>query len=496
MASGGPDPDRANAGGPGHAPGALISALAAIGVLLVVAPRVAGFTTDSDAYLDVALNLGAGLGLVQQVVDFWRPTIPDPLGMWPPLYPLVIAATSVLGVPLEAAARLIPAASFLGFALAFHALARRAAGPWAGLVATLLALSTIAVARCGATAWSEMPWLLLITAGMLGLARLADPAGPPAAAGTMIRTGLAFGLAALVRYAGVPIALLATIAVATMPAARRRLPLFALAALAPPAAWLARNQFVFGHPSGPGLPDSDRTLAGSAFELVRAVRWEWLPEPIARSAVLAVPALAALVVAMAWALRRGGAARLGAGFALAHAVLVIVTTAGLSINSPGGRYLAPALPFLWLVLAAAVAAARRTVAPPLRIVFAVVIVATFALRAWDLNRFVLTHDAPAAANAQRRGELAELAGLVTPGTGPVLSDAGHRVRLATGRPAVQIPPADFRPRPYGPDDDARWRTAGVRDAVLRRPAASPAPGWTAADSTAHFVRFTRTGAAD
>ena len=39
-------------------------------VLFVVAPHIVGFTTDSDAYLDVAANVAAGRGLVQTVVDF------------------------------------------------------------------------------------------------------------------------------------------------------------------------------------------------------------------------------------------------------------------------------------------------------------------------------------------------------------------------------------------------------------------------------------------
>src|SRR5262249_53759309 len=124
-------------------------------------PRTAAFTTDSDAYLDVARNLLDGAGLVQRVVDFWRPTAPDPLGLWPPLYPLATAGLAGWGASVESAARLVSALAFLAFAPAFHGLARRALGPAAALVVTALVLCTVGIPRAAAMAWSEMLFLAL-----------------------------------------------------------------------------------------------------------------------------------------------------------------------------------------------------------------------------------------------------------------------------------------------------------------------------------------------
>jgi hypothetical protein len=76
--------------------------------------------------------------------------------------------------------------------------------------------------------------------------------------------------------------------------------------------------------------------------------------------------------------------------------------------------------------------------------------------------------------------------------GPILSDAGHLVRVATGQPAVQIPPPEFRLRDYGEEDDARWARAGVVRAVM---ASGPPPAgtWHAVETAGRFTLFARSG---
>ena len=134
--------------------GLAVAALAGL-IAAAWAPRSPGFTTDSESYLDVARNLAAGDGMVQRIVDFWRPALPDPLGLWPPLYPALVAATSVAGVPPEPAARAVSIAAFVVFALALHRLARRVLPPGPALAATAVALLTPGVARAGVMAWSS-----------------------------------------------------------------------------------------------------------------------------------------------------------------------------------------------------------------------------------------------------------------------------------------------------------------------------------------------------
>ena len=75
------------------------------------------------------------------------------------------------------------------------------------------------------------------------------------------------------------------------------------------------------------------------------------------------------------------------------------------------------------------------------------------------------------------------------GPGPVLSDAGHLVRTASTRPAVEIPPAYYAGRAFMGTDRDRWQGRGVEEAVLTRGSEVRAvlSGWIPVDSTAHFV---------
>ena len=263
--------------------GAVLAVLA-LAVIGWLAPRVAGFTTDSDAYLDVARSVRAGTGLVQSVVDFWRPGVPDPLALWPPLYPLLVAVVAAFGVPLELAARFVAAGSFAVFAFAFHALAVTALGRGGGALATIAALATLSVTRLGAFAWSEATFLALTTIGLAMLARAESAGGWTR--GRAFVAGVAFGLAAVTRYAGVPVALAAVAYVALRPALRgdggRALRSFALQSLALPGVGIARNLLLFGRPFGPALPPAEHGVATQAFELARALRWELLPAPFDR----------------------------------------------------------------------------------------------------------------------------------------------------------------------------------------------------------------------
>ncbi len=466
--------------------GAFFAVLALVGVA-VLAPRVAGFTTDSDAYLDVAMSLRDGNGFVQSVVDFWRPAVPDPLGLWPPLYPALIAAVAAFGVPLELAARLVAAASFAGFAFAFHALAVSALGRGAGALATVAALATPAVLRLGASAWSEAPYLALTTGGLALLAR-ADARDnwsrrAASAAGALL------GAAALTRYVGVPIVVAAVVFVATRRELRARgLLSFAAPALILPGLWLGHNLLEFGRPFGPALAPAAHGMGKQAFEFLRALRWELFPAPFDHAAPGAY-ALALVTAGGVWlALRGAGAGRIAAAYALLHAGLVVVATATSGINSPTGRYLAPVLPFL--VLAAFTGwrgrgDSRRVLATALAAVWTLAVVVE--LLGQVRGESTGSRDALA-----RRADLHALARIVPVAASPVLSDCGHLVRVATGRTAVQIPAPAYRPRDYAAADDARWAAAGVNEAVFLG-AGPPAGAWKRAAVEGRFTRWVRAG---
>jgi hypothetical protein len=214
----------------------------------------------------------------------------------------------------------------------------------------------------------------------------------------------------------------------------------------------------------------------------------------------------------AWA--TGGPRALIAGYAATYLLALVTLRASLTFNGIGYRYLTPVMPFLWLAAAAGLAwlAERMRFAAPAARALAVV---TLVLCAVAVARFGIRLPHPAPELVTRNAEIAELQRLLALTDGPVMSDAGHLVRSATGRDAIEIPPAPFAPRFFTGDDATRWRAAGARQAVFRAEswrgddarvvrtrlaarfgpwlAGHLAPGdperWPVADSGATFVRF-------
>jgi hypothetical protein len=495
-------------------------AVAAAVVALLAAPRADHFTTDSESYLDVARALLAGGGLVQQVVDFWRPAVPDPLGLWPPLYPVLVAGLARVGFPVEGAAIAVSVLAWLAFAVLFHALAHRTVAPRPARVATVLALLTAPLAFASGAAWSEMLFLALAAGAWLALG---DALEPPAHRGDERRrlaaaafAGGLVGLAALTRYAGWSLAPLALGALLASRVPRNAVTVFALPAFALPGLWLARNIVVFGSPTGPGLPPATEGALAVVGQLGGALRWALVPWPAQLSGALSGLLLAALFVLATFALMIGRRPALASALALAWLATLVTLRSMVSVNPIGVRYVLPALPFLWLACVAAASWIAGRVRFAATIAGGVAAIA-LVLAAIGFARALTVNPAPAASVRQRALLHAELRALVGPDSVPLLSDDGHAVRSATGRAAVQLPAGAFRMRAFEAADFERWRSSGVTDAVFRADAwrdttggragararvearhgawlaARLLPGsrerWTVADSTPHYVRF-------
>lgn len=480
-------------------------ALLAAVMLAIVAPRVVGFTTDSDAYLDVAANLLAGRGPTQTVVDFWRPGLPDPLGMWPPLYPVAVAAFAGLGVPLALAGRLVGALGYVAFALAFHALARRAGGRGLALVSTIVVLLGPGLAQVGSSAWSEGLYLFFLTSGLVAAFRLGQrppPSATPVAAA--LGSGLLLGLAADTRYLGIALVPLLGVLLWHARVRGRTLAAWGAGAALPIVLWLGHNLAAFGRPLGPALAAGTRSLSGVASGIGGALRWEFLPFPVAQRPGVALAALVGVACAAVWALRSRGAARWAVAMAGAQLGLVAFAVWRAGINDPHGRYTVVAWPFLWLAVCAAVnAAIVRALGASRAARGAQVTAAGLAIVAVGagLVHFVSATAAPPAQAVARREAQAALVRLIPPGDEPVLTDRGQLLRLATGRAAVQVPPPRFRVREFAAADAHRWRQRGVTQAVFRSDdrgslgtylasrLSGGAESWAPEDSAGGFVRY-------
>ncbi|MFI5371878.1 MAG: hypothetical protein ACHQ52_09990 [Candidatus Eisenbacteria bacterium] len=495
----------------------VVLAVALLGGWLV-GVRAPGFTTDSESYLDVARSLNAGHGLVQHVADFWRPRLPDPLGLWPPLYPLVTAGIARLGVPLEVAARMVSALAFPVFALMFLSLAVELLGVGAAaLTTTLVTVSTLAVVFAAGMAWSEMLFLALSTGALLGLIRVADTSrsGRDGARPDLILiAGALAGLAAVTRYIGVILLPIGFVWLLLTGRSGRVLVVWLLAAALPPLAWTTHNLAHFGAPIGPGLPRTHATVLEVVAQLLPALRWGFVPWPIEVSGTASGVFVALLLALGAFAWATGGPRALVAAYAGVYIASLVALRASLTFNPLGYRYLTPVMPFLWLAAAAGLtwlADRVRFLGPLARGTAAVMLL----LAGVALARFVVRLPSPAPELVTRRSEVAELRRLLATGGGPVLGDAGHLVRSATGRDAIEVPPAPYAPRAFTAEDETRWRSAGAAEAVFRAAswsgdgpddararlaerfgpylASRLAPGsrerWAVADSGATFVRF-------
>ena len=440
-------------------------------LLLTLGPHLPRFTTDSESYLDVARSVFEGHGLSQQVVDFWRPALPDPLGLWPPLYPVVVATLARLGVPLERAATLVSQLAYPAFGLLFHALALLLLPATGALVVTLLACGTLAVAFASGMAWSEMLYLALSAGALLMLVRLLEHGVALSRESRVVRAavlaGSLAGLAALTRYIGIVLLPLGLVALTLGRVRTRVLVAWALPALLLPGLWCTRNLLRFGSPLGPGLPHAHGTVTAIAGQFVPALRWGFVPWPLELSGAVSAIVVLVMTALALFALMLGVRRALIAGYVALYVLVLFTLRASLSFNVIGYRYLTPVHPFLWLAAAVSLAwfAERLRFAATLARGSAIALLLLTAVAA---GRFVVRLPSPAPEWRERQNELSELRALLAEGGGPVLSDAGHRVRTATGRQAVQVPESGFALRPFSADDEARWREAGVRLAVFRR----------------------------
>lgn len=353
----------------------LVAAVLAVNLLLVARYSPDLLANDAAQYVSEARQILAGRGLATDIAYYDEHhrlgRFPVPQTVFPPGYPLAIAAVAAMGVPVLPSAFVVALLSFnLCVALAWAA-ARRASGSpalaaLAGLVLAASVVGAIQVLVCN----SEPLFVAATLAGLVGLQRLPDGRRWP------LLAGLAAAAAVSVRYAGVFfLAALAVVMTARLFRQRTRRSLVELVlALAPGAltvlALAARNVLLVGDPKGGNAFEISRSIAEVARLFVWGVRglvgfsWPGLASgrPHELLLVVAVVGLVALAVMARprWigGLRERLLQDAGVAVALAYVSISLVAlwqlerTRYLGVSS---RMLLPLVPF---VLIAAAAAAR------------------------------------------------------------------------------------------------------------------------------------------
>ena len=371
----------------------LLATLAVAGAALVMARQVGygvGLVADAPTYLAVADSLRAGMGFTQFSVY--------PYLLWPPLYPTLLAASSLFVLdPHDVAGPLNAGVFGLTIFVVGHCLRRYLRHRFLVVGASLAVMLSIPLASLAAAAITEPLFILLTTLALAQAARFwySGKGWELALAAALV------GLALLTRYTGIVVAL------AILPALvlqrgvghlekAKRIGLYCLIAGLPTALWLLRNQLAYGrirseqysapYSLAEAMEEVGNDLAGWALrynpDSSTAAVFAWIVlAALAAGVIYALAraythrrALSALVIsapadalpdtapggarhsrrcANAGCANGGGCGFWGlcAGFALAYLVFLVAVKAGINPQDWGGRYLAPAyIPLLVTVV--------------------------------------------------------------------------------------------------------------------------------------------------
>jgi hypothetical protein len=243
----------------------MLSALSAagVGVVLFSTPHGAGISPDSVQYVAAARGVLDGAGL--------------PLGLWAPLYPVVLASGETAGLDIFVWARLLnalllPANLLLaGLMIARHHPSSRFA-PVIGAGLLLLSEDYFTV---HAWIWTEP---LALFSGFLGLYWLDRVWGSPKAT-ALVPPALIIGVGCLIRYASLPFVAAGLLGIlllgrdSTVRARFTRAAVFGAAALLPFVGWIVYMLNVTGRVAGRAMRFRPTALAELEGGLRIAADW-------------------------------------------------------------------------------------------------------------------------------------------------------------------------------------------------------------------------------
>lgn len=347
----------------------MLVALASLGVAFVLARQVTfgvGLTWDPLNYIVVARNLVEGNGFVQLFAD-------KEYTRWPPLYPMLLAASSLFFFdPLDTAGPV----GALTFWLTVLTVGQYARQRFVSRILMLWVCLAVAISypltSVAAWAFTEVSFILFISLSLIWTDRFLHHGRQ----GALGWAAIFAALACLTRYVGVSLILVVLPLVMLRPGAllrdrMRQGATYAIVALFPICLWMLRNVLIEGRPTGRRTGPRYtfiETLDTILSDVARgALSWDlWNPSEAVRLVALPLAGIAVLIpvtvagYAFVRSLRKGATSRdrcgwislaVFGGYALVH-ILSIMIAASVSYVMPrGGRMLAPA--YIPLLLATA-----------------------------------------------------------------------------------------------------------------------------------------------
>ncbi|MDH5527040.1 MAG: hypothetical protein OEY97_06985 [Nitrospirota bacterium] len=277
----------------------LLALAGALSLLPLTARYGPAVTPDGVNYLAAARNLVTGGG----ITGFSG----DPLTLWPPLYPMLLALLSLFGLEPLTAARLVGAGAFGLILLTVGWWLRGHVRQPLWVVLGVVAVAASDLLLLAGYVLSEAVFVLLALLALICAQRYLRSPAPVTLAAFAGFSALAFAT----RYAGVALLLTGVALLLTRPGARlpvkiRDVLAYGAVASLPATLWMVRNQMLTGTLMGQRgqgsatLADNLGAMAGVGLE------WVWPPSGV--PGVLPLVARIALLAGMGialWAVRDG-----------------------------------------------------------------------------------------------------------------------------------------------------------------------------------------------
>ncbi len=241
-----------------------VCAVAALGLILrivylLVFVEDSSLVGDGLEYHGLANGLADGRGFVNPFAEPGQTA--EPTAHKPPLYPLLLAVTSVVGATGHAPHQIVSAVAGTGTVLVCALLAHRLAGPRAALIAACIGAAYPVFLVADASLRAESLYAFLVALALLAAYRAWEEPG----LWRLAQLGAVIGLASLTRSEGIVLLLLLALPVAWRPGRPGRAKRVGAAAAACAivlAPWLIRCWIAFDEPVAISTSSGD-LLAGA-----------------------------------------------------------------------------------------------------------------------------------------------------------------------------------------------------------------------------------------
>lgn len=223
---------------------------------------------DALDYINAAENIYSGKGIVNgwesdNYSNYW------PLTVWPPFYPIIIAACMTLGFSSVNAAMWVTILSFLGVVLSSFFIGKELGSPVIGYLTALCCLVLESLWQLSRWALTEMPFIFFSLVTILFLMRFSSERKRP----FLILAAVFCGLAAITRFMGVTLIMSGVILLLLGLKGQgfirlKNALIFGLIASIPVALIFLRNVWYTGHISGANRGGGSGDITGVILDFI------------------------------------------------------------------------------------------------------------------------------------------------------------------------------------------------------------------------------------